>query len=243
MSAATTPPVVMPYAPAVGHCPLCGRSMLSKKPKMLNGVDVCVKCVNGFANRRQVAYIIDNTLYYFISFVVFGIIGFAIVKFSPVARASFVNTGAFPPGVDVGLTAASVVFWFGFLFKDGFRGRSLGKLICGVRTIDATTREPIGFGRSFKRNLPLFIPFGPLIMAFQLMKGTRWGDQWANTLVVWNKHEHCLPFDKRGVLCTKCGYDLKGNESGRCPECGTGIPTRVASPVHVPFDMAVGPQA
>lgn len=23
-------------------------------------------------------------------------------------------------------------------------------------------------------------------------------------------------------FCAKCGYDLTGNQSGRCPECGTG---------------------
>ena len=27
---------------------------------------------------------------------------------------------------------------------------------------------------------------------------------------------------KRG-LCVKCGYDLTGNESGVCPECGSSI--------------------
>jgi len=26
--------------------------------------------------------------------------------------------------------------------------------------------------------------------------------------------------------CTKCGYDLTGNVSGRCPECGEPIPRR-----------------
>jgi len=25
------------------------------------------------------------------------------------------------------------------------------------------------------------------------------------------------------VLCLKCGYDLTGNESGVCPECGTSV--------------------
>ena len=24
-------------------------------------------------------------------------------------------------------------------------------------------------------------------------------------------------------LCTRCGYDLTGNVSGTCPECGTGV--------------------
>jgi len=27
----------------------------------------------------------------------------------------------------------------------------------------------------------------------------------------------------RSSLCTRCGYDLRGNESGRCPECGSAI--------------------
>ena len=27
----------------------------------------------------------------------------------------------------------------------------------------------------------------------------------------------------RGVICLQCGYDLCGNESGICPECGTPI--------------------
>ncbi len=30
-------------------------------------------------------------------------------------------------------------------------------------------------------------------------------------------------------LCQRCGYDLRGNESGRCPECGTPLP--VARPL------------
>jgi uncharacterized paraquat-inducible protein A len=25
------------------------------------------------------------------------------------------------------------------------------------------------------------------------------------------------------LLCTKCGYDLRGNQSGICPECGTQV--------------------
>ncbi len=28
---------------------------------------------------------------------------------------------------------------------------------------------------------------------------------------------------RRGGLCVKCGYDLHGNESGVCPECGTNL--------------------
>jgi hypothetical protein len=31
-------------------------------------------------------------------------------------------------------------------------------------------------------------------------------------------------------LCRRCGYDLRGNVSGRCPECGTNVPATVAQP-------------
>jgi len=30
------------------------------------------------------------------------------------------------------------------------------------------------------------------------------------------------------LACQRCGYDLTGNVSGVCPECGTGVPGRVA---------------
>jgi len=32
-----------------------------------------------------------------------------------------------------------------------------------------------------------------------------------------------LPSGRRPGLCEKCDYDLTGNESGICPECGTPI--------------------
>lgn len=37
--------------------------------------------------------------------------------------------------------------------------------------------------------------------------------------------------DRRGSgMCMSCGYDLTGNESGACPECGTGVDERVQDP-------------
>ena len=80
------------------------------------------------------------------------------------------------------------------LHKDGFRGRSLGKLLMGIRVVDDTTGELGGFKASVKRNLPLFIPFVPLIAAFQLRKGYRIGDRWANTRVIWMKFKDKAPF-------------------------------------------------
>ena len=75
--------------------------------------------------------------------------------------------------------------WF---CKDCFDGQSLGKVLCGVRVIDEATGAPCGVGTSFKRNLPLIIPFMPLIAAVQLCQGHRFGDGWSNTKVVWKKY-------------------------------------------------------
>lgn len=34
---------------------------------------------------------------------------------------------------------------------------------------------------------------------------------------------------RQGGLCVRCGYDLRANESGRCPECGAPTVTRFPS--------------
>lgn len=75
--------------------------------------------------------------------------------------------------------------WF---CKDCFDGQSVGKVLCGVKVIDETTGAPCDLSTSFKRNLPLIIPFMPLIAAIQLCQGHRVGDGWSNTKVVWKKY-------------------------------------------------------
>ena len=39
------------------------------------------------------------------------------------------------------------------------------------------------------------------------------------TAILWRRDRRRIPPGH----CGKCGYDLTGNESGVCPECGTGI--------------------
>lgn len=41
-------------------------------------------------------------------------------------------------------------------------------------------------------------------------------------LILWCR-ELIASFHWRKGCCLKCGYDLTGNISGRCPECGTMI--------------------
>jgi rubrerythrin len=60
-----------------------------------------------------------------------------------------------------------------------------------------------------------------LIIAFQVGKGYRLGDPFANTRVVWRKYAHLPMFGGDALVCSGCGYNLMGNVSGVCPECGS----------------------
>jgi len=87
----------------------------------------------------------------------------------------------------------------------------------------ARTRMCVADWQSLKRNLPILVPCAIIVMPATLEKGWRWGDHWARTRVIWKKHRLELPFAPQGILCLVCGYDLTGNVSGVCPECGTRI--------------------
>ncbi|HVT79323.1 MAG TPA: RDD family protein [Phycisphaerae bacterium] len=197
--------------PPVPLCPFCRRE-LGRNAKLLYNHHVCSKCYYAFANRRQGAFIIDRLAWMVPNFAFAFLVGVAFAMAGrPVTQE-----------VENAINLASWPIFLLFFFKDGFRGYSLGKVICGVQVIDRTTRIPIGFGASFKRNLPLLIPFVPLIVAFQLARGQRLGDGWSNGMVIWKKYERSPVFGAQG-FCETCQYDLRGNVSGTCPECGSPI--------------------
>ncbi|HUP43979.1 MAG TPA: RDD family protein [Thermoanaerobaculia bacterium] len=79
--------------------------------------------------------------------------------------------------------AALAILILAILFRDGFRGRSLGKQILGLRTI--TPRgEGCGYGRSLVRNIPLVIPVWNLLELLLVLLGkSRTGDRIARTTV------------------------------------------------------------
>lgn len=170
-----------PLYPA-GTCPLCGDVTHMNKAKSLYGHSVCHKCYVGFANRRQLAFGIDNTL---------GLIPWMLPLLPVIFGISLVMLalGASEQTMD---SAMNMLLWLLLAplacCKDCFSGHSLGKYICGVRVIDETTGKPGGLAASFKRNLPLVIPVIPLVVAFQLRSGHRTGDGWSNTKVIWKKY-------------------------------------------------------
>lgn len=204
------------------HCPLCKRIIKKpRKAKKLYDVPVCKRCRNKFANRRQAAYIIDGTCWATAVTLLFWLLDVE----SSAPPTPGMNFFAYSLGFGDPLNfVESWILPLVFLCKDGFNGMSPGKWLLGVQVVDSRTREPIRFWQSFKRNLILMVPFGILIVAFQLLRGRRWGDRWAKTAVIWRKYAYKPPFDPRGILCLECGYNLTGNVTGRCPECFTPIP-------------------
>jgi len=190
--------------PAEITCSICGAPL--SRYRTLYSRLVCRRCWNSFINRRQAAFIGDLMLW-------FG------------ACRGLGYIPGLPALPDWALLAACLLF----AFKDGFQGMSPGKWLCGIQVVDRTSLEPIGFWASFRRNIHLSIPgiywVCALIVGLRLGNGPRWGDGWARTMVIWCRHAHKVPFDTRGIRCTECGYDLTGNVSGICPECGRPIPS------------------
>ena len=147
-------------------CPLCNKAWNKEITKELYGKTVCKKCYYSFANKRQFACFLDCLIYYFINTII----------------NTFLLTIGFPEAVL--WIIGSIVF----TSKDCFSGKSIGKAILGLKVIDTRTGEPPSALSSFKRNLPLNIPFAAIFISSQLLKGHRTGDKWSNTKVVWSKY-------------------------------------------------------
>lgn len=194
-------------------CSLCGRTKKMRKPKRLYGVAVCRKCYYAFANRRQLAFLVDALIWWPVSFLLGMALGVVLV----IANAS--QTTA-----DLVITLFGwLVFPLVFFLKDGFWGYSPGKAICRVQVVNRLTLEPTGVVPSLKRNLILIVPLMPLVIAWWLQRGYRLGDGWARTKVIWKKYAAHPLFTGR-LACDRCEYDLAGSTAGRCPECGAPVP-------------------
>jgi hypothetical protein len=164
-----------------GPCPLCGETKnMGARARQVYDYWICRKCSSGMVNRRQFAWLLDVLILYVVVFVTAFVVGAA----GSVAQAD----------VSALITVLPWLLYAAWLFKDGFNGHSLGKAAMGMQAVDTGTGQGAGFGASFKRNLPLLLPFAPLVAAFQMSRGPRLGDGWANTRVVWKKHQGRGPF-------------------------------------------------
>jgi uncharacterized RDD family membrane protein YckC len=180
-------------------CPICRERPINRESKSVYGWRVCKRCRNGFANRRQLAFIIDGLL-------IVGLEVAVVSTFRPIA-------GPFVTALLVLLVASASL-----VLRDAFAGRSPGKLACGLRVIDERTGAAASMGQCANRNTPIAllvsgIPFccaaiGPetsaesgkilgvvlFVLGVGLSTGHRMGDGIARTRVIPVRHADRPPF-------------------------------------------------
>jgi uncharacterized RDD family membrane protein YckC len=108
----------------------------------------------------------------------------SVVLILPASLVSYAMTWASSPrGIQLVWWAALAVLMMAMLLRDGFRGRSIGKHLLGLRLL--TPRgEGCGYGRSIVRNLPLVVPGWNVLEVLLVLFGkARTGDRIARTSV------------------------------------------------------------
>ncbi len=201
-------------------CPLCYRSGPVAVFGPLYRAPVCRRCRWGFAGRRHLAFLIDWIIWHVVMAVAAVVMLVLTAIYEARALAEILT-----------MAGAFVIGPMMLFMKDGFRGYSPGKAVCGLRVVNEATGRPAGFLASLKRNLVLYVPLMPLVLAFFLAGGHRLGDGWARTRVIRRKHaRHPVFTGLPAANCTRCRYDLTGNTTGICSECGTPVVQPVVRP-------------
>lgn len=72
--------------------------------------------------------------------------------------------------------------------------------------------------------------------------GALWAQVWALPLAMLLAWMWTPPVHNSGASveqrCSRCGYGLTGNMSGRCPECGQDIPPQIVRPIAAEVDTS-----
>lgn len=97
----------------------------------------------------------------------------AILLILPASAVSYGLTWAGSPrGIQLVWWSALFILMLAMLFRDGFRGRSIGKQLLGLRLL-TPQGEGCGYGRSFVRNFPLIVPGWNLVEVVLVLMGRR----------------------------------------------------------------------
>ena len=108
----------------------------------------------------------------------------SILLILPASAVSYAMTWTTSPkGIQLVWWAALAILMICMLLRDGFRRRSVGKQLLGLRLL--TPRgEGCGYARSILRNLPLIVPGWNLLEVLLVLLGkARTGDRLAKTTV------------------------------------------------------------
>lgn len=108
----------------------------------------------------------------------------SIILVLPASAVSYGLTWAGSPrGIQFVWWSTLFVLMLAMLLRDGFRGRSIGKQLLGLRLV-TPKGDGCGWGRSILRNFPLIVPGWNLVeLLLVLMGRPRTGDVIAKTVV------------------------------------------------------------
>lgn len=112
-------------------------------------------------------------------------VSMSIVLILPASIVSYVLAwvGGAVRAIAIVWMAALGLLLLGLLLRDGYRGRSMGKQMLGLRLM-TPHGEGCGYGRSVIRNLPLIVPLWNVVEAVLVLFGrARTGDRIAHTTV------------------------------------------------------------
>jgi uncharacterized RDD family membrane protein YckC len=133
---------------------------------------------------RAVAYTIDSVIS----------VALMSISFLGIVLAMLVSGGEELTGAGVAVVVVSMVLGFGlgfgvFLFRDALPGGGIGKVIAGIRVVDAASLRPCRVTQSFVRNF-VFLVVGAIDGVIPLFStdGRRLGDHVARTIVVRRRH-------------------------------------------------------
>jgi uncharacterized RDD family membrane protein YckC len=108
----------------------------------------------------------------------------SLILILPASMVSYAMTWTTSPkGIQLVWWAALAILMVAMLLRDGFRHRSVGKQLLGLRLI-TPKGDGCGYGRSIVRNIPLVIPGWNLLEVILIVAGKpRTGDRIARTTV------------------------------------------------------------
>jgi uncharacterized RDD family membrane protein YckC len=108
----------------------------------------------------------------------------ALLLILPTSAVSYAMTWTTSPkGIQLVWWAALAILMLAMLFRDGFRRRSIGKQLLGLRVL-TPKGEGCGYARSLLRNFPLIVPGWNLLEVMLVILGrSRTGDRLAKTTV------------------------------------------------------------
>ena len=108
----------------------------------------------------------------------------ALLLILPTSAVSYAMTWTTSPkGIQLVWWAALAILMLAMLLRDGFRRRSIGKQLLGLRVL-TPKGEGCGYARSLLRNFPLVVPGWNLLEVMLVLLGrNRTGDRLAKTTV------------------------------------------------------------